>query len=144
MSDVGLSLASLASIYAEKGASALPDHLRLTGDSINAKQIKEIFEAADPEHKTLEIDAIPLDEYERETKGDPANLDKDPRCWIVLIQGKGELDLSKKLDKDLSGLFGEGLTGVEADREFVNPGQSVFKWKTVKEYAESVKGRPWI
>lgn len=27
--------------------------------------------------------------------------------------------------------------------ELVNPGESLWKWKTVDQYAKEVKGRPW-
>lgn len=78
MSDVGLALASLASIFASKGHHSLPDHIRLAGDTISYKEIKEIFQAADPEKKELVLETIPVATFEEKLKADPAALSKDP------------------------------------------------------------------
>lgn len=78
MSDVGLALASLASIFAAKGHHNLPDHLRLAGDTISYKEIKDIFVAADPEHKDLVLETIPVATFEEKMKSDPAELSKNP------------------------------------------------------------------
>lgn len=78
MSDVGLALASLASIFAAKGHHPLPDHIRLAGDTITYKDIKEIFETADPAKKELVLETIPVGTFEAELKSDPAELSKNP------------------------------------------------------------------
>jgi hypothetical protein len=41
--------------------------------------------------------------------------------------------------------MGEGkLDFTENENEIANPGQKLFKWKTVEEYAQEVGGKPWI
>jgi hypothetical protein len=174
MSDVGLSLASLASIFARKGANHLPDHLRLQGDTITFKEIVTLFQDADPERKDLKLECLPVAKFEQDLKSErePVHvrirqcslplaataLERDPafvsagaspsanlgrRQWIRLTAGKGLLDHSVLPPvESFAGLEGEGLQGTTELRAYVNDG-SLWQWRTVQEYAESVKGRPW-
>ena len=117
MEDIGKAIASLVRLP----PSEIPDDVRIVGDNISFKAASEEMTAVSG--NKIELKEIELGPYKKEvvmkTSGDPAG-------FIRFVMGEGNLDFS------------------ENDNELVNPGEKLWKWKTVKEYAKEVDGKPWF
>ena len=50
----------------------------------------------------------------------------DPAAFIRFVMGEGKLGFSQN------------------ENELVNPGEKLWKWKTIKDYAKEVGGLSWI
>jgi len=117
LDDVGKAVASLARLP----PSEIPDNVRLVGSNISFKEVAEIMSSISGKPiETKEVELGPFKEKTtQKTEGDPAS-------FIRFVMGEGNMDFSKN------------------ENEIVNPGQKLWKWKTVQEYAKEVGGLPWI
>lgn len=115
--DIGKAIASLARLP----ASEIPDHVRIAGSNVSFKEASEAMTAVSG--NKIQIKEIELEPFKKEvtkkTEGDPA-------AFIRFVMGEGKLDFSQN------------------ENELVNPGEKLWKWKTVEEYAKEVDGKPWI
>lgn len=117
LEDAGKAIASLARLP----PSEVPDHVRIVGDNISLKDASEAMTAVSGnkiELKEIELGPFKAKTTER-TEGDPAE-------FIRFVMGEGKLDFTQN------------------ENELVNPGEKLWKWKTVKDYAKEVDGKPWI
>ena len=117
LEDVGKAVAALCRLPPER----IPEHIRIVGDNISFKDASEAMTAVSGDN--IELKEVDLDSFKKEatkkTEGDPA-------AFIRFVMGEGKLDFS------------------ENQNEIVNPGEREWKWKTVKDYAKEVGGKPWI
>ncbi|MGG6497934.1 UNVERIFIED_CONTAM: hypothetical protein NY603_33920, partial [Bacteroidetes bacterium 56_B9] len=74
----------------------------------------------------IAVKEIELNEYKRRAIAENV---PDPMKYLRFLMGEGKINHTE--------------SGLGNDNELVNPGQSLWKWKTVSEYAKEVNGRPW-
>jgi hypothetical protein len=117
LSDIGKAIASLARLP----ASEIPDHVRIVGSNVSFKEASEAMTAVSG--NKIETREIELGPYKKEVT---KNTEGDPAGFIRFVMGEGQLDFSQN------------------ENELVNPGEKLWKWKTVEEYAKDVDGKPWI
>lgn len=120
MEDVGRYLAVLAA----RPLGEIPDAIHLSGDSKSFHEIAEIMErhGAGP----IEVCSAPLNTYKAKT------LDQNTshlECYIRFVMGEGKLDQS--------------VGAIGNDNDLVNPGQKLWKWKTIEDVAKETGGKPW-
>ena len=115
--DIGMAIASLACLR----PSEIPDHVRIVGSNVSFKEASDAMTAVSGD--TIQIKEIELEAFKKETT---KKTEGDPAAFIRFVMGEGKLDFT------------------ENENEIANPGQKLFKWKTVEEYGQEVGGKPWI
>jgi hypothetical protein len=118
LADIGRAIASLARLP----PSEIPDHVRIVGSNISFKDASEAMTAVSGD--AIELKEVDLEEYKKKTTSNATG--GDPAGFIKFVMGEGKLDFT------------------ENQNEIVNPGEKLWKWKTVQEYAKDVGGKPWI
>lgn len=117
LGDIGKAVASLARI----SPSEIPDDLRIVGANVSLKEASEAMTAVSG--NKIELKEIELGPYKKETT---KRTEGDPAAFIRFVMGDGHLDFT------------------ENNNELVNPGEKLWKWKTINEYAKEVGGKPWF
>ncbi|KZP15476.1 hypothetical protein FIBSPDRAFT_867224, partial [Athelia psychrophila] len=108
----------------------IPEHVRIGGDTVTVREAAKIFESFNPGHD-IHINTIPLKPYKSQlTKGGEGN--NEPSGFLRFLMGEGKLDLSDENTRDGG-----------SQNDVVNPGGKLWKWRSVREYAQSVEGKPW-
>ncbi|KZP03376.1 NAD(P)-binding protein [Athelia psychrophila] len=126
LQDVGFALTSLSALPYNQ----IPEHVRIGGDTVTVREAARIFESFNPGHD-INISTIPLEPYKSQlTKGGEGN--NEPSGFLRFLMGEGKLDLSD-----------ENVRDGGSQNEVVNPGGKLWKWRSVNEYAQNVKGKPW-
>ncbi|KAG9004674.1 hypothetical protein FRB94_002516 [Tulasnella sp. JGI-2019a] len=117
--DVGASIVRLA-LLAVGDPNSVPNEVRISGDAKSYQELASIMGSESDEK--IDITEQNVDEY----KASLGPLGADPAPVIRVIIGSGLMDYTK-----------------ENNNELVNPGELVWKWKKVEQYAKEVKGKPW-
>lgn len=120
--DIGKALAVLASMAPAK----LPEQVRVASDTVSYRQIAKIMEEAAGDGQKIEVTGLDTDAFKQHAFANPGD---SPAVFIRFLMGNGKLDFSEK--------------GLGNNNELINPGQKLWKWRTVKDYAAEVKGRPF-
>ncbi|KLO14005.1 hypothetical protein SCHPADRAFT_967111 [Schizopora paradoxa] len=121
--DIGRSVAqlSLLSLSPDPNiAATVPLHVRIAGSNPSFTDIKHIFEKAYPQLSPIHVESLDLDEQREILKQDviTGRLGKeDNGRHLKLTFGEGKLDWSK-----------------ENSNEIINPGEKLWKWKTIDEF----------
>ncbi|EGG09871.1 uncharacterized protein MELLADRAFT_115704 [Melampsora larici-populina 98AG31] len=146
--DIGLAVASIASLAVKGAGKEIPDHVIISGITTTTKLAAELFskhgslpqdtESAEKpsiiqkiadsvtphhsHHQSIKVETIPLESFK-------AELDKPPEismlAWLRFLISDGKLDF-----------------GSDNHNKLVNP-NSVWKFTTLEEYIKSVNGRPF-
>ncbi|CAG8154081.1 unnamed protein product [Penicillium nalgiovense] len=116
--DVGGTVASLATLPAEK----IPDVVHVGGDSRSVAEIAGIMKSAGAGR--IDIDCLPYEKYKKENNAGPSSR-PDPYVWFLM--GDGSI-------AHTAAFLGD-------DNELVNPGQRLWRWKTVEDLAEETCGQ---
>jgi len=121
--DVAKSITRLA-ILSTENPSSVPDIVRIGGDFVSFEDVANALSAESGE--TIKINEEDGQKFfeELHAKGHEKG---DILGYIRYLNGTGKVDFS----------------GDNQD-ELVNPGQSLWQWKTVKEYAKETKGKPHV
>jgi len=116
--DIAASIARLAVLTAAN-PSSVPDHVRIAGDTKSIRELAEIF--GRESGQKIQVTEEPVGTlHEGEGEGFPALV------WIIRVtMTTGEIDFSE-----------------DNQDELINPGESLWKWKTAEAYAKEVKGKP--
>lgn len=117
--DVGRTVASLATLPAEK----IPDVVHVGGDSRSIVEIAGIMESAGAGR--IDIDCLPYEKYKKETTVEPSWR---PAAYLWFLMGDGGIAHTPAFLGD--------------DNELVNPGQRLWRWKTVEDLAKETNGQP--
>jgi hypothetical protein len=117
--DVGRTVASLATLPAEK----IPDVVHVGGDSRSVAGIAGIMESAGAGR--IDIDCLPCERYKKENI---AGTLSRPESYVWFLMGDGGIAYT-------AAFLGN-------DNELVNPGQRLWRWKTVEDLAEETSGQP--
>ncbi|KZS91069.1 NAD(P)-binding protein, partial [Sistotremastrum niveocremeum HHB9708] len=113
LDDISNSVARLALLSADPTTAAtVPAHVRISGSGVSVKQVQELVEKKSGKKITVKV--VPLDEWKEGLKS------TDVLKQILLAAGEGWLNYSKVNSNEL-----------------VNPGESLWKWKTVEEFVEA-------
>ncbi|KAK6347840.1 hypothetical protein TWF718_005661 [Orbilia javanica] len=117
--DIGNAVASaLANIPIE----GFPERLYFSGDSVTLRQVAGIMKDAGANE--IEISNLGLAEYKAKTIAE-AGPDPQPAACLRFLMAEGKINNEKN------------------DNELVNPGENLWKWRTMKDYARETRGRPW-
>ncbi|KAH9813765.1 NmrA-like family-domain-containing protein [Melampsora americana] len=123
--DIGLAIASLASLAIKGAGKEIPDHVLISGITTTIKQAAELFSKHGILHsdrQSIKVETIPLESFK-------AELDKPPEistlAWLRFLISDGKLDF-----------------GSDNHNKLVNP-NSVWKFTSLEEYIKSVNGRPF-
>jgi hypothetical protein len=117
LEDVGKAVASLSRLP----PSEVPDHVRIVGSNISFKDASEAMTTISGQ--TIKLKEVELAPFKAKTT---EKTEGDPASFIRFIMGEGKLDFSQN------------------ENEIANPGETLWQWKTVQEYAKHVGGKPWI
>jgi len=125
--DIGRTLAQLSILsMSPTTASTVPEHVRICG---TLKSMDEIRLAMEKESgATINGRTLELGKFKNELKaaflGGEATLNLSPSQHICILMGEGKLDWS-----------------LENHNNLVNPHESIWKWKTMEEFAKATKGK---
>lgn len=121
--DIGRSVAqlSLLSLSSDaKVAASVPEHVRIAGSNPSFTDIGNLFDKAFPARSPFRVESLDLDEQREILKQDVGSgrLGKeDNGRHLRLLFGEGKMDWSK-----------------ENTNELINPGEKLWKWKTVDKF----------
>ncbi|KAJ5393489.1 uncharacterized protein N7487_011130 [Penicillium crustosum] len=119
LGDVGRTVASLATLPAEK----ILDVVHAGGDSRSIAEIAGIMESAGAGR--INIDCLPYEEYKKKATAGPSG--RPAACLWFLMGDRG---------------IAHTPAFLWSDNELVNPGQRLWKWKTVWDLAKETNGQP--
>ena len=117
LQDVGKAVASLSRLP----PSQVPDHVRIVGSNISFKDASKAMTAVSGQK--IELKEVELGPFKAKTT---EKMERDPASFIRFIMGEGKLDFTQN------------------ENETANPGETLWKWETVQDYANEVGGKPWI
>ncbi|KAJ9627284.1 hypothetical protein H2203_003746 [Taxawa tesnikishii (nom. ined.)] len=118
LDDVGRAVAVLCAMPAED----VPEEVHLAGDNVSMAGIAALMEAAGGGE--IGVEEVELQPYkERFVKSG----EKKPSHYLRFLMGEGKIDHS-----------GNGMLSNEND--VVNPGETKWKWKTMKDWATETHG----
>ncbi|KZT64192.1 NAD(P)-binding protein [Daedalea quercina L-15889] len=132
MADIGRAIAELALLALNpETAATVPDDVRIAGDTRSCRDVKEIVQRVRRElgvEPSGEIKLVSLD---------LADFREKIRAEHLQQPKEAPLDHGKIL-------FGEGKADFsENNNRLVNPGQSIWKWKTVEDVVHETGGKPF-
>ncbi|TFK77937.1 hypothetical protein K466DRAFT_668576 [Polyporus arcularius HHB13444] len=112
--DIGRSIAQLAVLSLDPAtASTVPTNLRIAGENVSYEEIRDAVSRVKGVPKG-ELKSKSLEEFNNNLKVDTT---ANALQYIWVLVGQGKTDFSN-----------------ENANELVNPGQSLWKWKTVEDY----------
>ena len=121
--DIGRAVAALSLLPLDK----VPSDVRISGDAKSIREVAQILDEVAVDGQAITVENVDVEEKRRHAR---EKLGRgDPASFIVLSMGTGKLDFSS--------------TGRGNNNELINPGEQSWRWKTVKDYAEETKGRPY-
>jgi hypothetical protein len=121
MDDVGKTVAALATMPEE----LVPEIVHVGGDTRSILEIAKIMRDAGAGE--VDVNEVPYEEYKAKTTAEEASW--DPAAYLRFLMADGSIDHT--------------VNGLGSDNELVNPGQRLWKWKTMEDLAKETKGRPW-
>lgn len=120
LQDVGMAVASVCRLPYE----SVPERMHISSDTVSIRDVAHIMEQAGSPHITIE--EIELAAFKEKTL---ASSSADPSQYLRFLVGEGKI----KHTSD----------GLGNDNELVNPGESLWKWHTLTQYAQETNGHPW-
>lgn len=124
MLDIGKALVSLAAM---SRSVDIPTDIRISGDSKSVKEVAQILDEVAGDGERTTVEEVDLEAKRRYAHDHEPEL--NPAAFIILSMGSGNLDF--------------GPSGLGNNNDLVNPGERLWKWKSVREYAIEMKGRPY-
>lgn len=119
LKDVGAAMVAIAALP----LSEVPEELRIAGDNVSARQISEIMISAGA--GAISITSIPITEYKEKV----VKAQQGTETFLRFLMGEEKIDHSHE--------------GLGNSNELLNPGQALWKWKTMKDLALDTNGKPW-
>ncbi|KAM3423094.1 hypothetical protein BST61_g553 [Cercospora zeina] len=119
--DVGKTVAQIARMRYED----VPPQLHISGDALSIRQVARVLEHAGS--PPIDVEEIQAGEFKSRAIADDT---LDPMNYLRFLMGEGKINHTASV--------------VGNDNELVNPGQRLWTWKTVSEYADDVQGQPWF
>lgn len=121
LGDVGRVVAQLAS----RPVDQIPETVHIGGDTKSVADIAKIMEQAGA--GGIRVKEVDIQEYKSGAMNFTTST--DPAMFLRFLMGERKIQHTEE--------------GVGNDNESVNPGEKVWKWKTVEDLAKETKGRPW-
>ena len=121
--DIGRGVAALSLLPLDR----VPNDVRISGDAQSIREIAQILDEVAADGQTISVENVDVEEKRKSAQEKEGGA--DPASFILLSMGTGKLDFSS--------------TGLGNDNELINPGERSWKWKTIHDYAEETKGRPY-
>jgi len=113
---------AVASLVANVSIDRIPDKILLSGDAVSIRDIARIMQTAGA-GREIDVTSVDLEEFKERVLREGGN----PAPYLRFLMGEGKIDYSKGNQNEL-----------------VNPGEGIWKWKSMKEYAEEIGGKPWV
>ncbi|KAM0274941.1 hypothetical protein ACHAQH_007709 [Verticillium albo-atrum] len=123
MQDVGSALAVLLTLPPEE----VPAQVHLSGDSKSVAEIARIMEEAGERKEPIEVTSVALEPYKAEVLASPLPT---PEKYLRFLMGEGLIDHTKG--------------GLENDNSLIEEAEGFEKWRSMKDLAAEVKGKPWV
>jgi len=131
--DIGRALAELSLLaFSPETASSVPNDVRIAGENVSYRQVRDIVQGVrnelgvEPKGEIV-LKSEPLEPFKALVKEEQLKSPAPgPLRHIKILVAEGKLDFSAGNHDEL-----------------VNPGQKVWKWKTVEEYVREVGGKPF-
>lgn len=120
LQDVGKAVASVCRLPYE----SIPDRIHISSDTLSVRDIAHTMEQAGSAPITVE--ELDLPDFKAKTL---ATASADPSQYLRFLMGEGKITHTSD--------------GLGNDRELVNPGESFWTWRTMRQYAQEQSGRPW-
>lgn len=100
------------------------ESIHIGGDTLSTRQVAKMMEAAGAGQ--IQIKELDLAKVKKEVLAEGTS---DPSKYLHFLMGEGKLNHT--------------ADGLGNDNEIVNPGQTLWKWKTMADLAKETKGKPW-
>lgn len=120
LADVGKAVASVARLPPEN----VPDSMHIAGDTISSRTLARIME--DAGSAKIKIQETDIQKFKEKAN---ASKSADPSQFLRFLMGEGKINHT--------------LSGLGNDNDLINPSETVWKWKTMTDYAKETGGRPW-
>jgi len=112
LTDISHTVARIVLLSAAPSTAALvPPHVRISGSGASVAQVQGLVEKKSG--KKITVNVVPFEEWTKDLQT------TDVLKQILLANGLGALDYTK-----------------QNENELVNPGESLWKWKTVEQFVE--------
>lgn len=121
LDDTGKTVARLATLPAEE----IPNTVHISGDTKSFREIADCMTAAGG--GKIEINELDLKEFKEKAV---TQATSDPAPCLRFLMGEG------KIDHTVPG-------GLGNNNAVVNPGENLWKWKSMMELGNATGGRPW-
>jgi hypothetical protein len=107
------------------------EDVRIAGDTRSMEEVREIMERARKEveggeARGVDVEELPLAEFKKTVLEEGTS---DPSKYLRFLMGEGKIEHTRE--------------ALGNDNELVNPNETLWKWKTMEDYARETKGRPW-
>lgn len=128
--DVPVSYTSLddaGKVVAQVARTQMPgilEELHIGGDTLSTRQVAQIMQDAGAAQ--IHIMEVDLGNFKKTTLG---GATKDPSRYLRFLMGEGNINHTAE--------------GLGNDNDIVNPGETIWKWKKMVDYAKETNGRPW-
>lgn len=120
LEDTGRVIASVAKLNPE----LVPGQLHVASETLTTREVAQVMEETGS--TPIGIHEVDLKKYKDAVITEGTT---DPSKYLRFLMAEGKID--------------HRLNAMGNDNELVNPAESQWKWKTMKEYATETKGRPW-
>ena len=98
--------------------------IHVGGDTVSVREVAEVMEKNGA--GKIEIEERDLEKWKT---GAIEEGTSDPSKYLRFLMGEGNIEHQQR--------------ALGNDNEIVNPGQTLWKWRTMKDLAEETEGRPW-
>jgi len=120
LADVGRAVSVICTLRLDH----VPVDMHLSGDVKTMNEIKEIMEKAGAGE--IKIEVKDQEQYKEILQHKES---KDPARHLMLLMGASRINHTED--------------GLGTSNDLVNPGERMWKWKTIEDYAKETKGKPW-
>ncbi|ETN37018.1 uncharacterized protein HMPREF1541_08006 [Cyphellophora europaea CBS 101466] len=100
------------------------EQIHIGGDTKSTRETAHIMQEAGA--GKVKINELDLEKWKKATIEEGT---ADPSKYLRFLMGEGRINHTQE--------------GLGNDNEIVNPGQTLWKWKTMMDYAQETKGKPW-
>lgn len=120
LEDTGRVIARVASMPLDQ----VPPQIHVASNTLTIRELAHVMEEAGSD--SVQIKEVDLASYKEAVLKEGT---ADPSKYLRFLMGEGNINHTAE--------------GLGNDNELVNPGGKLWNWKSMKEYAEETKGKPW-
>lgn len=102
------------------------EDMRIGGDTVSTREVAKVMAESAGAGGEIEVRELDLQKFKSEVIAEGT---EDPSKYLRFLMGEGKINHT--------------AAGLGNDNEIVNPSETLWKWKTMKDLAAETKGRPW-